>query len=198
VLERLTEKHQLVLAHLVYGSDFDKPMSVEETADRLRVRRRYIRGLLADALFKAEYQRMIEVARLLLTPRAVDVLGKLLGWEDQSKASGARVRLKAALAILDDRKAKVEVNTKAAPTLEDLILAVRKHADEGRIYTLPHVASSAPTNALDGTPAARCAPSAQATTVRNFLLRRSQLCPILDSQSLISNPLSPRAELRDN
>jgi hypothetical protein len=37
VLERLTEKHRLVLSHLVFGDGFGKPMSIEETAERLRV-----------------------------------------------------------------------------------------------------------------------------------------------------------------
>jgi hypothetical protein len=101
VLERLTEKHRLVLSHLVFGGGFGKPMSIEETAERLRVRRRYIRDLLADPLFIAEYRRMIEVARLLLAPRALHRLRDLLDWQGQGKAADARVRLKAAIVILD-------------------------------------------------------------------------------------------------
>jgi hypothetical protein len=66
LLAKLTEKHRLVLAHLVYGPpDGDgKPMSIAEAADRLKVRRAYIRDLVRDPLFRAEFAQATAALRL--------------------------------------------------------------------------------------------------------------------------------------
>lgn len=104
LLSKLTDKHRLVLAHLVYGAPESdgRPMSIAEAAEKLKVRRAYIRGLLRDPLFKAEYAAMVSTMRLAFTPKAVARIGELIDSQAET------VALNAAKAILgEDVKAPV-------------------------------------------------------------------------------------------
>jgi hypothetical protein len=83
-----------------------KPLSIPHVADLLGVRRKYVRGLLSDAIFKAEFAQALAAARAAYAPAAVHKLGSLINSDDE------RIALQASKAILgEDAKAPaVQVN----------------------------------------------------------------------------------------
>jgi hypothetical protein len=117
----LTPREQTVLGYLTYGIDepdpnhpdipTGKPLGPYQVSTILGVRRKYVRSLLADPVFKAEMARATADARAALQPKAVHVLGELLEWRGEGKAADANVVANAAKAIIgDDLKAGVNVS----------------------------------------------------------------------------------------
>jgi hypothetical protein len=129
----LTPRAQTVLGYLAHGIDkpdpnhpdipTGRPLGPYQVAAILGVRRSYVRGLMADPVFKAEMARATADARAALQPKAVHALGELLDWQGEGKAADANVRANAARTIMgDDAKAgvnmRVNVNSQAGVVLK--------------------------------------------------------------------------------
>jgi hypothetical protein len=117
----LPARARYVPGYLVWGIDepvperpdipVGKPLSIPHVADLLGVRRKYVRALLSDPIFRIELAYEISNCRLLLAPQALDALVKLLDWQGEGKAADAAIRLRAALAIIGEgHVAPVNVN----------------------------------------------------------------------------------------
>jgi hypothetical protein len=108
----LTPRAQTVLGYLAYGIEkpdpdhpdipVGRPLGPYHVAAILGVRRSYVRGLIADPVFKTEMARATADGRAALQPKAMAVLGELLDWEGSGSSADANVRAAAAKAILGD------------------------------------------------------------------------------------------------
>jgi hypothetical protein len=120
----LTPRAQTVLAYLVHGVEkpdpdhpdvpVGRPLGPYHVAALLGVRRSYVRGLIADPVFKTEMARATADARAALQPKAMAVLGELLDWEGSGSSADANVRAAAAKTILGDEKAGLSLNVSVA------------------------------------------------------------------------------------
>jgi hypothetical protein len=88
-------------------------MSVEEASVALGVRRRYIRDLLRDPLFRSEFEAAIERARLALKPEALGKLAEAMRRESDGTTADRRLQFDAAKEILGDAKPSVAVSIEA-------------------------------------------------------------------------------------
>jgi hypothetical protein len=111
----IPDKQRGIMAILVHGLDgkvaakhgfaAGKPLGVNETADFLHVRRRYVRALLQDPLFKAEMLQMLAAKRLGYMPDALERIAELMHSEQDG------VSLKAAQSMLGEtEKGAIAVN----------------------------------------------------------------------------------------
>jgi len=110
----LTPRAQTVLGYLTYGIDepdtdhpdiaAGEPLGPYQVAEILGVRRAYVRGLMANPVFKVELARAAADARAALEPKAVHALGELLDWQGEGRAADAGVRLRAAGIALNGDK----------------------------------------------------------------------------------------------
>jgi hypothetical protein len=115
-LRTLEAKHLEIIEHLVYGLDrphpdlpglqLGQPLSVESAATALKVRRAYIRKLLAEPIFKSAYSRAMKDRREAATPRAIAKLEQML---DEPKASDV---IRAAKILLGEDAKGFGVNVK--------------------------------------------------------------------------------------
>jgi hypothetical protein len=109
-LAALTPKHEQVLGLLVHGGDVGGPLSVNEVAERLKVRRAYVRDLLTDPLFKTKYNAALADARAALAPQAIAKIGELIEWKGEGKAADANVALNASKTALGEDAKGFSVN----------------------------------------------------------------------------------------
>jgi hypothetical protein len=116
----LTPRAQTVLGYLVYGIEepdpdhpdipTDKPLGPYQVAAILGVRRTYVRGLMADPVFKTEMARATADALAALEPKAVSTLCELLDWQGDGRAADANVRLNSAKTIMGEDAKGLSVN----------------------------------------------------------------------------------------
>ena len=112
----LTDKHRRIAAAMVYGLDgkvaekygleAGKPLAPQTVADHFRVRRAYVRTLLADPLFKAEMAAQMANKRLGLMPEALERVANIM------RSPNEPIALKASETILGEttRNQGVTVN----------------------------------------------------------------------------------------
>ena len=120
----LSPRAQTVLAYMVYGLDkphgdlpTGRPLGVQQVAELMGVRRSYVRGLLANPVFKVEYNQAIALARQAATPRAFHRIVELVESENEG------IALRAAQAIVGDEKG-FSVNVNVA-TQTNIAAAIR-------------------------------------------------------------------------
>jgi hypothetical protein len=115
----LSPRAQTVLAYMVYGLDkphgdlpAGRPLGVQQVAEVMGIRRSYVRHLLANPVFKVEFNQAIALARQAATPRALHRIAELVESENEG------VALRAAQAIVgDERGASVSVNVQTVTNL---------------------------------------------------------------------------------
>jgi hypothetical protein len=120
----LTPRAQTVLGYITYGIEqpdpdhpdipVGRPLGPYHVAAILGVRRSYVRGLIADPVFKTEMARATADARAALQPKAMAVLGELLDWEGAGSSVDANVRAAVAKTILGDDVRAPVVNVSVA------------------------------------------------------------------------------------
>ena len=111
----LSPRAQTVLAYMVYGLDTPhgdlpagRPLGVQQVAELMGVRRSYVRGLLANPVFKAEYNQAIALARQAYAPEAVDRIAQAMRNTDDA------IGLRAAVAMLGETAKAPVVNVSVA------------------------------------------------------------------------------------
>jgi hypothetical protein len=108
----LPARARYALGYLVFGVDnpipdrpdipVGKPLSIAQAAELLGVRRKWVRGLLADQTFKLEFAAALAQLRQGYAPTAINRIAEIMDSDDES------VALKAAKAILgEDAKSPV-------------------------------------------------------------------------------------------
>jgi hypothetical protein len=127
----LTPRAQTVLGYLTFGIEeanadhpdipAGKPLGPYDVAAILGVRRVYVRGLMANPVFKLEMARATADARAALEPKAVYALGELLDWQGEGRAADAGVRLRAAAIALNEDKANDPVSVNVNVTQQAAI-----------------------------------------------------------------------------
>lgn len=86
------------------------PLGVHQVADLLKVRRAYVRDLMADPLFKTKYNAALSDARVALAPSAIAKIGELIEWKGEGKAADANVALNASKTALGEDAKGFSVN----------------------------------------------------------------------------------------
>jgi len=113
-ITRLTDRHRQIMAAMVHGLEpalaaryeleANRPLGVNEVADMLKVRRAYVRGLLADPLFKAEFATQLANKRMAYAPEAIDRIAAAMRNQDDN------VGLRASVAMLGETAKAAGVN----------------------------------------------------------------------------------------
>lgn len=99
-LKSLNERHYRIINKMVYSK-----MTADQVALELRVKAAWVRALVQDPLFRAEFDRTLQAKRDAMKPAALDRQGELVNSEDEHIALGATK------AILSDGKGSgVSVN----------------------------------------------------------------------------------------
>jgi hypothetical protein len=110
----LPARARYALGYLVHGIDdpvegkpqipVGRPLSPAHVAELLGVRRRYVLSLMADPIFKTEFNAALALARQAATPRAMHRMTEIVESENEG------VALRAAQAIVGEEKAALNVN----------------------------------------------------------------------------------------
>jgi len=123
-LRELTPKHRAIIVLLVHGLDrphaafpnlaVGQPLTANECADVLGLRRKYVRRLLNEAVFRTELNAAAHALRASAVPKALRQMIDLMDWQGDGRAADAKVRLEAAKAILGEDGASLSVNVNVA------------------------------------------------------------------------------------
>lgn len=134
-LERVTAKHERVIACLVYGDHHGNPLSINEICQTLRLRKSYVRDLLRDPRFKAEMAAHRDSLRAFVQPEAINKLISIMRTDGEGSPADRRLQMDAAKTILgDDAKAPlvnvgVQVNNETRPGYVLRTIGVEEHKD---------------------------------------------------------------------
>jgi hypothetical protein len=117
-LTALNDRQRAILAALVYGLEgkaaekhgleSDRPLTTIEAAAYFKARRRYVRDLVEQPLFKAEMTKAIADKRFAYAPEAIDCIAEAMRSADHN------ISLKAAIAMLGDNAKAPVVNVSVA------------------------------------------------------------------------------------
>jgi hypothetical protein len=110
----LNDRHRMILAALVYGFDGamaakhnvtpNKALNQHQVADIHKLRRAYVRWLMADPLFRSEFNQALAIRRQAYVPHAIDRIGELIDSNNQT------IALRASESMIGDVKPGLSVN----------------------------------------------------------------------------------------
>lgn len=143
-VSELTPQHRLMIEYLVWGAKADviaaqvgrrahEPMTLHETADCARVRRRAARRLVGDPLFRKALAHELRVWRESRAGDAMRIVDDLMRDGGEGKAADRKVQLEAAKTMLGDHVAPAngqrEINVNVGVQLQAGVVIKLKHAD---------------------------------------------------------------------
>lgn len=110
----LSDKGRMILAALVYGLDGkmaekhgvtpNKALSPYQVADIYKLRRAYVRWLMAEPVFRAEFNQALAIRKQAYIPHAIDRMAELVDSDNEP------VAFKAAECMIGDVKPSLAVN----------------------------------------------------------------------------------------
>lgn len=123
-LRELTPKHRAIIDLLVHGLSgphaafpnlaVGQPLTANECADVMGLRRKYVRRLLNEGVFRTELNAAAHALRASAVPKAVKQMIDLMDWQGEGRAADAKVRLEASRAILGEDASGLSVNVNVA------------------------------------------------------------------------------------
>lgn len=123
-LTELNDRHRQIIALMVYGDKTGKAMTGNQVAEHLGMRPGYVASLLADPIFRVEFERAIQAKVIAHKPEAIERQVELMRSLNESVALGATK------AIRDDG---VKPNINVGVQVNNQAVSVRP----GYAYRLP-------------------------------------------------------------
>jgi hypothetical protein len=89
-------------------------LTANECADVMGLRRKYVRRLLNEPVFRTELNAASHALRASAAPKAIRQMIDLIDWRGEGRAADAKVRLDAAKSVLGEDAARLSVNVSVA------------------------------------------------------------------------------------